>query len=233
MKSDKKVIVITGGNSGLGKATAKILVSENEVVILGKNAKEVEETAQELKCDGIVCDVTDALQIKNAFSKIIEKYGKIDCLINCAGVWIKGLIEENSPEEIKNAILINTVGTMLVANALVLQLKKQKYGRIINISSRAGLNPKAERSVYNASKWAVTGFTKSLQLELAPFNISVVGFYPGFIHTELFEKAGDYKNNFGMAMPVEKPAKALAYLVNVDDDLLINSFEMESLREAK
>jgi NAD(P)-dependent dehydrogenase (short-subunit alcohol dehydrogenase family) len=86
--------------------------------------------------------------------------------------------------------------------------------------------------VYNASKWAVTGFTKSLQLELAPFNISVVGFYPGFIRTDLFEKVGVHKN-FGMAMSVEKPAKALAYLVNFDDDILINSFEMESLREAK
>jgi NAD(P)-dependent dehydrogenase (short-subunit alcohol dehydrogenase family) len=233
MNLDKKVIVITGGNSGLGKATAKILASENEVVILGKDTKEVEKASQELKCDGFVCDVTDTEQIKNAFLKIIEKYKKIDCLINCAGVWIEGPIEQNNPEEIKNTVLINTVGTMLVVNALVPQLKKQKFGRIINISSRAGLNPKAERSVYNASKWAVTGFTKSLQLELSPFNISVVGFYPGFIHTDLFEKAGIHKNNFGMAMSVEKPAKALAYLVNVDDDLLINSFEMESLREAK
>lgn len=233
MKSNKKVIVITGGNSGLGKATAKILSSQNYVVILGKNIKEVEKTAKELKCDGIICDVTDAEQIKNSFSQIIKKYKKIDCLINCAGVWIKGPIEENSPKEIKNALLVNTLGTFLVANALVPQLKKQKYGRIINISSRAGLNARSERSVYNASKWAVTGFTKCLQIELAPFNISVVGFYPGFIHTDLFEKAGDHKNNFNMAMPVEKPAKALAYLVNVDDDILINSFEMESLREAK
>lgn len=233
MKSNKKVIVITGGNGGLGKATAKILSSQNYVVILGKNIKEVEKTAKELKCDGIICDVTDAEQIKNSFSQIIKKYKKIDCLINCAGVWIKGPIEENSPKEIKNALLVNTLGTFLVANALVPQLKKQKYGRIINISSRAGLNARSERSVYNASKWAVTGFTKCLQIELAPFNISVVGFYPGFIHTDLFEKAGDHKNNFNMAMPVEKPAKALAYLVNVDDDILINSFEMESLREAK
>lgn len=233
MKINKKVIVITGGNSGLGKATAKILSAKNHVVILGKNIKEVEKTAKELKCDGIICDVTDANQVKNVFSQVIKKYKKIDCLINCAGVWIKGPIEENSPEEIKKAVAVNILGTFLVANALVPQLKKQKHGRIINISSRAGLNARPERSVYNASKWAVTGFTKCLQIELAPFNISVVGFYPGFIRTDLFEKAGDHRNNFKMAMSVEKPAKALAYLVNADDDLLINSFEMESLREAK
>lgn len=233
MLKGKKIIVITGGNSGLGKATAEILVSENDVIILGKNKKEIEKTAQELKCEGILCDVTDAEQVKNAFSQIVKKYKKVDCLINCAGVWIEGPIEQNSPEEIKKAVSVNILGTFLVANALVPQLKKQKYGRIINISSRAGLNAKSERSVYNASKWAVTGFTKCLQLELSPFNISVVGFYPGFFHTNLFEKAGKHKTDFNIAMPVEQPAKALAYLVSVGDDLLINSFEMESLKEVK
>jgi len=231
MKSSKKVIVITGGNSGLGKATAEILAKDNNVVILGKNEKEVEQTRKELKCDGIICDITDSQQLKNSFSQIIEKNKKIDCLINCAGVWIKGPIEENNGEAIKNTILVNVLGTMLTVNALVPQLKKQKYGRIINISSQAGLNAKAERSVYNASKWAVTGFTKCLQSELAPFNISVVGFYPGFIHTNLFGKAEDLRTDFSTAMSVEKPAKALAYLVNVDDDLVINSFEMQSIKD--
>jgi NAD(P)-dependent dehydrogenase (short-subunit alcohol dehydrogenase family) len=231
MKINKKVIVITGGNSGLGKATAKILTSKNKVIILGKNAKEVVKTSKELKCDGIICDVTDAQQVKNTFSQIVKKYQKVDCLINCAGVWIKGPIEQNSPEKIRNTILVNALGTFLTVNALVPQLKKQKHGRIINISSQAGINPRPERSVYNASKWAVTGFTKCLQLELAPFNISVVGFYPGFIHTNLFGKAEDRKTDFSAAMLVEKPAKALAYLVNVDDDLVINTFEMQSLKD--
>lgn len=233
MKKNKKVIVITGGNSGLGKATAKLLASKNKVVILGKNVKEVEKTAKEFKCDGIICDITDAGQVKNAFAQIIKKHKKVDCLINCAGVWIKDKIEENKPEDIKNTILVNVLGTMLTVNTLVPEMKKQKSGRIINVSSRAGLTVKAERSVYNASKWAVTGFTKCLQLELAPFNISVVGFYPGFIHTDIFKKAGDNRENFKAAMSVDQPAKALEYLVNTPDDLLINSFEMESLNEAK
>lgn len=225
----KKVIVITGGNSGLGKATAKILAKKHKVIILGKNVKEVEETTKELKCDGIICDVTDIEQVKNTFAQIIKKHKKVDCLINCAGIWIAGLVEENKPEDIKNTLLVNTFGTILTVNALVPQLKKQKYGRIINVSSSAGLNAKAERSVYGASKWAVTGFTKCIQLELAPHNISVVGFYPGFIHTNLFEKGKDKRIDFSTAMRVEQPAEALAYLVNADDDLVINSFEMQSL----
>ena len=227
----KKVIVITGGNSGLGKATAKILAKKHKVVILGKNIKEVEKTAKELKCDGIICDVTNIEQVQNAFEQIIKKHKKVDCLINCAGVWIKGPIEENSPEEIKNVILVNTFGTILTTNILVPQLKKQKHGRIINVSSQAGLTAKSERSVYNASKWAVTGFTKCMQLELAPHNISVVGFYPGFIHTNIFGKAENKRTDFSTAMKVEQPAEALAYLVNIDDDLVINSFEMQSLNK--
>ena len=194
---NKKVVVITGGNSGLGEATAKILSTEHQVIILGRNAAEIEKVSKELNCGGIVCDITKSSQIKNAVEEIVKKHGKIDCLINCAGVWIKGPIEENTGEEIEKSVSVNVLGTFLVANALVPQLKKQKHGRIINISSRAGLNARAERSVYNATKWAVTGFTKCLQLELAPHNISVVGFYPGFIHTDLFEKAGDVKENLG------------------------------------
>lgn len=233
MKTEKKVIIITGGNSGLGKATAKILAGENQVVVLGKNSVEVKKTSDELKCEGIVCDVTDEKQVQDAFSFIVKKYKKVDCLINCAGVWIKGPIEKNTPAEIRNALLINTFGSILTVNTLVPQLKKQKYGRIINIVSQAGLNAKVERSVYNASKWAMTGFTKCMQLELAPFNISVAGFYPGFFHTDIFEKAGDHKTDFSAAMEVEQPARALAYLVNIDDDLMVNTFEIQSLKRAK
>ena len=105
MKRGKRVIAITGGNSGLGKATAKILTGKNKIVILGKNEKEVLKTAKELKCDGIICDVTDVRQIKGAFSQIIKKYKKVDCLINCAGVWIRGPIEENKPEDIRTPFL--------------------------------------------------------------------------------------------------------------------------------
>ncbi len=232
MKKEKKVIVITGGNSGLGKATAKLLSPENLVVILGKNSLEVEKTSKELKCEGIVCDVTDEKQVEPAFSLIIKKYKKVDCLINCAGIWIKGPIEENSPEQIRNALLINTFGSILTINKLVPQLKKQKYGRIINIVSQAGLSAKVDRSVYNASKWAMTGFTKCMQMELTPFNISVVGFYPGFFHTDIFEKAGDHKTDFSAAMKVEQPAKALAYLVDLDDDLLMN-VEVQLVNKSK
>ncbi len=229
----KKVIVITGGNSGIGKAASQILAKDNDLIILGKDLSKVKKVSKELRCEGYLCDVTNPKSVQSVFQKIIKKYKKVDCLINCAGVWIKGPIEENKPEDIKNTVLVNTFGTMLMANVFVPQFKKQNFGRIINIVSQAGLNAKAERSVYNASKWAITGFTKCLQLELSGFNIGVTGFYPGFIETGLFGKSKDNRTDFSTAMNVGQVANAIVHLVSVEDDLLVNSYEMQLLNKRK
>lgn len=227
----KKVIVITGGNSGLGKETAKILSNGNKVIILGKNEKEVLKVSKGFRCDGFVCDVTNIDQVKNIYSQIIKKYKKVDCLINCAGVWIEGEIEKNDPKEIKNTILVNVFGTMLTVNVFVSIMKKQKKGKIINVISQAGLKAKKERSVYNSSKWAITGFTKCLQEELMPFRVSVSGFYPGFIHTRLFEKAGVGVKYDSRSMPVSTAAKMLVFLVNSNDDLVIKELGIQSIKQ--
>lgn len=231
MKKIKKIIVITGGSSGLGKETAKMLSKENRIIILGKDVKEVTKVARKLDCDGIICDVTEPEQVKRAFLQIVKKYKKVDCLINCAGIWIMGPIDSNDPEKIKNVILVNSFGTILTTSIFVSQMKKQKYGKIINVISQAGLYTKAERSVYSSSKWAITGFTKCLQVELLPFNINITGFYPGFFHTNMYEKAGDTRSDFSKAMPVIKVAKQLKCLIDTDSDLVVNQFEIQSIKQ--
>ncbi len=226
----KKVIVITGGNSGLGKETARLLSKKNTVVILGKNESTVNAAAKKFNGYGVICDVTDATSIRNAVSKILKKFKKIDCLVNCAGVYIRGPIEENDPAKIKENILVNTLGPTLMVNAVVPRMKKQKYGRIVNVISTAGKIPKPDRSVYHASKWGLTGFTKSIRLELARFNIGVMGFYPGFIHTDIAQHAGYQKPNFSDAMPVTKCAKVLVSMIEVDPELVINDLEVQSIK---
>jgi NAD(P)-dependent dehydrogenase (short-subunit alcohol dehydrogenase family) len=226
----KKVIVITGGNSGLGKETAKLLLKGNKVIILGKNSRQVQSVSKKFGCDGIICDVTDPKQVKDAFLQTVKKYKRIDCLINCAGIWMEGPIDKNKPENIRNTILVNTFGTILTTSIFVSQMKKQKSGRIINIISQAGLYPRAERSVYNASKWAITGFTKCLQAELAPYKISVVGVYPGFMRTKLFGKASA-RIDFSTAMPVSKVAGELKHLVDIDPDLVVREFGIQSIKQ--
>jgi len=224
----KQVIVITGGNSGLGKATAKILSKRNKVVILGRNEKEVSNTSKSMKCHGMVCDVASQEQVKYALQFILKKYKKIDCLINCAGVYLKGQLEDNDPEKIKDLILINTLGPILTTREVVPHMKKRKAGKIINVSSINGTIAKRDRSVYNSSKWAMTGFTNSLQMDLQDYGISVMGFYPGLIKTEIFKHAGYTQPDLSQAMDVNKCASVLSYMAEIDSDLRINHLEVES-----
>ena len=161
-----KTILITGGSEGLGREIARRLAQSNKVVILAPSQEKTQEAAQEIGCDYVVADVSDYGQVEAAVSSVIEKFGSVDVLINNAGLWIEGPLEENDPKRIADVVHVNTVGPMFLTRALLPHFKHNGKGVIINVISQAGLYGKALRSVYHASKWAVTGFTKSLQEEL-------------------------------------------------------------------
>ena len=169
-----KTILISGGSDGLGKALAEKLVRNNKVIILANNAEKTEKVAKELGTDFVVADVSNYQNIRSAVEEIIKRHKTIDCLINNAGLWIEGALENNDPEQIAKVMAVNATGSILLTHAVLPHMKENKKGRIINVISQAGLGAKAERSVYNASKWAMTGFTKSLAQELIPSNISEV-----------------------------------------------------------
>ncbi len=216
----KKVVVISGGSDGLGKETARLLASENQVVILSPEEQKLIGVSKEIGCDYEVCDVTDTLQISNAVANILTKYKTIDCLINNAGIWIEGELSDCDTERIRKVIEVNTTGLILLTKAVLPNMKENKKGLIINISSRAGLNALKERSVYTASKWAVTGFTRSLQSELVKYNIKVTGIYPGKMKTKLFEKAGNTKD-FSNALNVVEAAKTIKFILSLDEKTTI------------
>jgi short-subunit dehydrogenase len=214
----RKVILISGGSDGLGKALATRLSPHHMVVIFSQDKEKVSLTAKEILCDFEVGDVSNSVDVKRIVASVIKKYKRIDCLVNNAGIWIQGPIEDNDSELIKKTMEVNATGTMLLTSVVVPYLKSQGSGRIINVISQAGLYPKAERSVYTASKWAITGFTKSLQLELGDSNIAVSGFYPGPMKTGLFKKAGidkDMKNY----MDLDEPVSVLENLINMKDGI--------------
>lgn len=221
------MVVVFGATDGLGKAVARVLTSAHTVVIVGKDAEKTRSVSAELGVRGLVADVTQAQVVQSAVDAVAED-GRIDCVINCAGIWIQGPLESNDPKDIQAVIEANVLGTILPCRAVIPVLKAQGSGRIINVSSQAGLLPKPERTVYNASKWAVTGFTRSLALELAPFNISVSGFYPASIKTDLFKKGGVAKD-LSKAMSVDACAKELAHLVEVEDELLVTDYVIKSI----
>jgi len=215
----QRVIIITGGSDGLGKALAEKLAPENRVIILARNEAAMREISQRMGCSYFVCDVRDAKQVESTFEKISQEHPKIDVLINNAGVIVNGELIDIPNETIENVITTNTLGTIYVAKAALARMKAQKEGLILNVVSTAGITAKATRSIYNASKWAITGFTKALQEEAAEYNVRVTGFYPGTIKTELFAKAGLPLN--GNALTTEQAVKAIEFVLDCDDEILV------------
>ena len=188
-----KTIVITGASEGLGKEIAKVLSSENEVVIIANDEEKLGKAALEVGAkDFYVCDIRDFKNIDRVFGEIVKKYKKIDCLINNAGVWLQGNFEESSYEKIKNVLDVNVFGTIACSKAAVLQMKKQKYGQIINITSTAAIELESFAPVYCASKHAVEAFRQCVQNDLAGKGIYMTNLCPGLMKTKIFEKAGNH-----------------------------------------
>ena len=226
----EKIILISGGSDGLGLASAKALNKENTVIILSPEKSKCEEIKKYFDIDFVIADVTKESEVLKAVNNVIKKYGKIDTLINNAGIWIEGRLEDNQYERMKKVFDVNVLGAMNLTQKVVPHMKKLKKGRIVNVVSQAGLYPKAERSVYHASKYALRGFTDSLAIELAPLGIAVSGFYPDKMNTHFFAKAGNKKDakNF---IEVDQAVRAIEFIVETDENLNIPELGIKTLGE--
>ncbi len=224
-----KHVLITGGSDGLGKLAAQKLVAAGyKVTILSRDENKTKAAAEEIGCSYVVADVSDAAQVKAAVAQTIAQDGPVDVLINNAGVWITGLVESNSTEDIKRAVEINTLGTIYCTRAVAPAMKERKSGRIINVISVAGQRVKAERAVYTATKWAITGFSGSMQAELRPHHIAVTSFYPAAMDTGLFAKVSDNADRSG-ALDPSIAADALVYICQQADHVEIPDLSIGSL----
>ena len=208
---DMKTILITGGSDGLGKAIAARLAPNNKIIILSPNEEKLKAVAEELDCEYRVCDVRYYEQVE----KVAQEIGSVDCLVNNAGLWIQGSLEENDPQRIHEVIEVNTLGVINMTKAVIPAMKQQKSGLVININSQGGFYAKAERGVYTASKWAITGFTKAMQPELAPFGIAVTGIYPGMMKTDMFSKM-DIEKDMTKGLDTDEVARTVEFLLTFD-----------------
>jgi len=175
----KKVILITGISSGFGKETAKLL-SESGHIVYGTIRRDCETSD---KINVVRLDLTDSLSIKKAVETVIQKEGRIDVLINNAGMHTGGPIETIPSEYIKLQMDTSFYGLVQLTREVLPVMRQQGSGMIINFSSIGGLMGLPFQAFYSASKFAIEGFSEALRMEVKPFNIKIVVINPGDFHT--------------------------------------------------
>ena len=201
-----KTAVVTGGSRGLGRAICLELASggANLVFCFAGNEAAAQETAQACRAlgaevDYLRCNVADSTQVKELMETAVQRFGRIDILVNNAGITRDGLMLTMKESDFDQVVETNLKGTFLCMKAVARQMIKQRFGRIINLSSVVGLHGNAGQVNYAASKAGVIGMTKSMARELASRSIRVNAVAPGFIETEMTEKISDAAREAGIA----------------------------------
>lgn len=187
-----KVALVTGGGKGIGAAVAKALAAQDVLVVI--NYSHSERAAEQLKSEILLsggkadifrCDVSDYNSVKAMIGDIVQHYGRLDILVNNAGIVKDNLLMRMKEEDFDKVIDINLKGAFNCIQNVARQMLKQRYGRIINISSVVGIYGNAGQANYAASKAGLIGLTKSAAKELGSRGITVNAIAPGFIQTEM------------------------------------------------
>lgn len=226
-----KVAVITGGGAGIGNEIAHAYLAKGVKVALLDRADNIADIAKELGADkaiGIQLDVTSKDQITKAVKAVVDHYGRIDVLVNCAGVALLDAAENISEDMWNATININLTGTFLVCQAVGNVMLKQGHGSIINLASQAGVVALPNHVAYCASKAGVIGLTQVLSLEWGPSNINVNSISPTVVLTELGKKAwaGKVGEEFKAKIPSrrfaepEQIAAAAVYLASSEASII-------------
>lgn len=178
--------MVTGGSKGLGEAMAEGLASAGaDLVLASRHAEEAEQTAQRIAAEygrrtlGLAADVTSPDDVQRLMDRAAADFGRIDILINSAGINIRGPIGELTYEQFRQVQQINVDGSWLCCRAVIPYMQQQGQGRIINMASTLGVVGLANRTPYTASKGAIVQMTRALGLEMAPHNIMVNAICPG------------------------------------------------------
>ena len=195
---DGQTAIVTGGSKGLGLAMAAGLASAGaRVMLVSRSTNQAIEAAQEIAdhyevdAVGHAADVNDPVELERTMQAAMIRWRRIDILINSAGINIRGPIDEVTPEQFDAVMKTNVYGTWNACRAVVPIMKKAKYGRIVNLASALGVVGLANRTPYASSKGAVVQMTRTLGLELAPFNITCNAICPGPFLTEINESIKD------------------------------------------
>lgn len=239
-----KVVVITGASSGLGEATARLLSAQGAVVVLGaRRADRLEALVKELTARGgkalaLTTDVTHRDQVKQLVDTAVTTFGRIDVLINNAGLMPQSRLERLHVEEWDRMIDVNIKGVLYGIAAALPHMTQQKRGHIINVSSVAGHKVGPGGSVYSATKHAVRVISEGLRQEVKPYNIRTTIISPGAVATELPNTVTDpdvlpriRKLYQEIAIPADSFARVVVFAMSQPEEVDVNEILFRPTRQ--
>jgi len=237
-----KVVVITGASSGLGEATARHLEEHGAKLVLGaRRLERLQALAKELSLGNdaaVQTDVTDRAQVKHLVDHAVQSHGRIDVIINNAGLMPQSLLEHLKVDEWDRMIDVNIKGVLYGIAAALPHMQRQKAGHIINVSSVAGHKVGPGSAVYAATKHAVRALSEGLRQEVKPYNIRTTVISPGAVATELPDSVTEADVSQGMhdfyeevAIPADSFARAVAFAISQPDDVDVNEIVFRPTRQ--
>ena len=235
-----KNVIITGAANGVGKAIAQLLKNEN-LILLDIDESNLKEITVNTNSKYYICDVSDEAQILNVINDISQNYETIDCLINCAGMWISGDMskteepiyrEMNDLNRIKKVIDTNVFGTIAMIKSIFPIMKKQGYGQVININSQSGVMCEPPFPIYNASKTGTNAFRKAIQNDLAQNNIKITDVCPGLIQTDFYKRANNElpENVMKTGLTSEDVANTVKFVFDLPHEITVPSIEVRNIK---
>lgn len=235
-----KNVIITGAANGVGKAIAQLLRNEN-LILLDIDETNLKELSLNINSKYYLCDVSDDEQMLNVINDIRQSYKTIDCLINCAGMWISGDMSKteepiynkmNDLSRIKKVIDTNVFGVIGMIKSIFPILKKQGYGQIININSQSGVMCEPPFPIYNATKQSTNAFRKAIQNDLSHNNIKITDVCPGLIQTDFYKRANNElpSNVMNTGLTPEDVANTVKFVFDLPHEITIPSIEVRHIK---
>jgi NADP-dependent 3-hydroxy acid dehydrogenase YdfG len=240
-----KVVVITGASSGLGEATARLLAERGAKLVLGaRRLDRLEKLAADIRAAGgeavaVATDVTQRADVDKLIKEGLDKFGRVDVLVNNAGIMPMAAMSKLQVEEWDQMIDVNIKGVLYGIAAALPNMRANKSGHIINLSSVAGLRVSAGvGTVYSATKFAVKAISEGLRAEVGPEGIRVTTLYPGAVASELVDGIRDADAAAGMKafyeaneISADSVARAVAYAIEQPADVSINEITLRPTQQ--
>ena len=238
MDLQNKVAIVTGGSKGIGRGIAEALIREGvNVLVSARKRNEIDETVEQLcairpdSAAGIVADVCNYAQVQALFERAVSLFGGIDILINNAGIGVFAKVEDTSIEDFRAVIETNVFGVFHCCREAIPLMRARGGGYIINISSLAGTNAHPQMAAYNASKFALNGFSEALMQEVRHDGIKVSYIMPGSVNTEFGGDSPDDSKSWQLT-PADV-ARVVIDLLHHDDRSLPSRVEIRPSRPPK